>query len=56
MGDISSPYLYGFSSSQDLKEIIEHIQSEFNGIGRKLMAIGVSLGANRVACLLGELG
>lgn len=56
MCEISSPSLYAFNGTKDLKEIIEHIHSEFNGIGRKLMVIGVSLGANRVACLLGELG
>ena len=56
VGEISSPALYAWNGTQDLKEAIEYVHREFNGIGRKLMMIGVSLGANRTTCLLGELG
>jgi len=48
--------MYACNGTSDLKESIEFVHQKYNGIGRKLMVIGVSLGANRMTCLLGELG
>jgi len=54
--ELSTPQMYACNGTSDLKESIEYVHEKFNGIGRKLMVIGVSLGANRMTCLLGELG
>jgi predicted alpha/beta-fold hydrolase len=56
VSDLSTPQLYACNNTSDLKESIEYVHQNFNGMGRKLMVIGVSLGANRMTNLLGELG
>jgi uncharacterized protein len=54
---LSSPRLYHASSTIDLREPMNDIYQRFcKPYGRKLMAVGCSLGANRLACTLGEDG
>ena len=49
---LSSPKLYSVNSVIDIKEPVEQIKKRF--LGRKVFAVGCSMGANRLACYLGE--
>lgn len=54
---LSSPKLYTASSTEDVREPMLEIYEKYcKANGRKIMAVGCSLGANRLACMLGEEG
>ena len=55
---LTSPKLYSSTSWQDVAEPMSYIKSKYctdqnNCINRKLFAIGISLGANILAVLVG---
>ena len=51
---VTSPTLYGFGSSQDVKEAISYIHTHYKP--SKLFAVGFSLGANNLGKYQGEQG
>lgn len=53
--ELSSPKLYSGESTIDFREPMLHIKKTY-GQGRKLMAVGTSLGAHRLCLALGEDG
>lgn len=55
--ELSSPQLYTGASTIDIREPMKYIHQKYcQKSGRKLMAVGMSLGAHRLCCTLGEDG
>ena len=54
---LTTPHLYSWNNTQDIREPVQEIYKKYvEPFGRKFLAIGCSLGAHRLACLLGEDG